>query len=562
MNPIPINQIPINPPRCSFKDFNSCNPTKFNGTEGATAMLQWFESMDSVFLNCDCPNELKVRYATSTLQKRALTWWNAEKRTLGEEATTALTWEQLKDAMTREFCPRNEIMKLEHEFWLLKQDSGENMAYNNRFHELSALVPEMVTPLSRGIEKYIGGLPMQIQDSVWSSKPASIAEAIRLSATLTDNHVKAGTLTRKGSKKEEKKSSTEPSKEVQAGPLIPFKKFNNKRKANHVNFAATQATPLQQVAHATQTNKKAYTGTAPLCPTCNFHHMPTFPCRVCSNYKRYGHFYTTCRLPKAPANQANIPRINAPNAPVVRSCYVCGDPGHFANTCALRVALTCFQVQALAVEASRQKRTSRLGRSQQKSIALAEPYLAGAEATALPRAVNEVSNSLVLALQQVVRTDGLIDGTIAIFDASDPTSFTIAYKNDYDQQLAASDSATNLERLHVHLHLFLGTYKEAKSVLQVWEFDQEHQRWLPVAELADPDDKGDRVYAHVWALNFRRPYVLVAVKTSNGIPIWQIAFKPNRNGSLSIEKVMPHCHDNEIFALLAFDAYYLYNSLF
>ncbi|KAD6453809.1 hypothetical protein E3N88_08515 [Mikania micrantha] len=337
LNPIPINQVPINPPRCSFKDFNSCNPTKFNGTEGATAMLQWFESMDSVFLNCECPNELKVRYATSTLQKRALTWWNAEKRTLGEEATTTLTWEQLKDAMTREFCPRNEIMKLEHEFWLLKQDSGENMAYNNRYHELSALVPEMVTPLSRAIEKYIGGLPMQIQDSVWSSKPASVAEAIRLSATLTDNHVKAGTLTRKGSKKEERKSSNEPSKEVQIGSSIPFKKHNNKRKANHMNFAATQATPIQQVAPATQV-KKVYTGSAPLCPTCNYHHMAVYPCRVCTNCKRYGHFFNTCRLPKATMNQATIPRITAPNAPpTVRVCYICGDPGHMANVCNLRV---------------------------------------------------------------------------------------------------------------------------------------------------------------------------------------------------------------------------------
>ncbi|KAL8263869.1 hypothetical protein R6Q59_021999 [Mikania micrantha] len=160
--------------------------------------------------------------------------------------------------------------------------------------------------------------------------------------------------------------------------------------------------------------------------------------------------------------------------------------------CMDQVALACFQVQALAVEASRQKRTSGPGRSQQKRQLLIKMIM--------------INNWQLQAEFQNV-----------------------------------TDSATNLERLHVHLHLFLGTYKEAKSVLQVlhwvWEFDQEHQRWLPVAELADPDDKGDRVYAHVWALNFRRPYVLVAVKTSNGIPIWQIAFKPNRNGSLSIEKM-------------------------
>ena len=46
--------------------------------------------------------------------------------------------------MTEEFCPRNEVKKLEVEFWDLKQDSGENLAYNNRFHELCYLVPHMV----------------------------------------------------------------------------------------------------------------------------------------------------------------------------------------------------------------------------------------------------------------------------------------------------------------------------------------------------------------------------------------------------------------------------------
>ncbi|KAI3810687.1 hypothetical protein L1987_20309 [Smallanthus sonchifolius] len=34
-----------NPSQCTFKHFNSCNPLKFYGTEGATGLLQWFESV-------------------------------------------------------------------------------------------------------------------------------------------------------------------------------------------------------------------------------------------------------------------------------------------------------------------------------------------------------------------------------------------------------------------------------------------------------------------------------------------------------------------------------------
>ncbi|KAI3829671.1 hypothetical protein L1987_03799 [Smallanthus sonchifolius] len=190
-----------NPSQCTFKHFNSCNPPKFYGTEGATGLLQWFKSIENTFLNSDCPDNLRVRHATSVLQKRALTWWNGEKRNRGVDVAMALPWDEVKRLMTEEFCPRNEVKKLEAEFWDLAQDSGENLAYTTRFHELSLLVPHMVTPLSRCIEKYIGGLPRQIQDTVLGRNPATLEDAIRLSATLTDNHVKARTLTKKGTKK-------------------------------------------------------------------------------------------------------------------------------------------------------------------------------------------------------------------------------------------------------------------------------------------------------------------------------------------------------------------------
>lgn len=42
------------------------------------------------------------------------------------------------------------------------------------------------------------------------------------------------------------------------------------------------------------------------------------------------------------------------------------------------------------------------------------------------------------------------------------------------------------------------------SFPQVWEFDQGHQRWLPVAELVLPEEKGDQVFAVAWAPNIGR----------------------------------------------------------
>ncbi|KAI3721176.1 hypothetical protein L2E82_32182 [Cichorium intybus] len=55
------------------------------------------------------------------------------------------------------------------------------------------------------------------------------------------------------------------------------------------------------------------------------------------------------------------------------------------------------------------------------------------------------------------------------------------------------------------------------QIHKVWEFDQDHQRWLPVAELADNDNKGDQVFSVAWAPNIGRPFELMAVETSKGI---------------------------------------------
>ncbi|XP_058224641.1 protein SEH1 [Rhododendron vialii] len=72
---------------------------------------------------------------------------------------------------------------------------------------------------------------------------------------------------------------------------------------------------------------------------------------------------------------------------------------------------------------------------------------------------------------------------------------------------------------------------------KVWEFDQDHQRWLPVAELALPEEKGDPVYAVAWAPNIGRPYEVIATATHKGIAIWHLGLNPDLDGRLSVEKV-------------------------
>ncbi|KAL3362413.1 hypothetical protein AABB24_015016 [Solanum stoloniferum] len=85
---------------------------------------------------------------------------------------------------------------------------------------------------------------------------------------------------------------------------------------------------------------------------------------------------------------------------------------------------------------------------------------------------------------------------------------------------------------------------------KVWEFDQDHQRWLPVAELALPADKADPVSTVAWAPNIGRPYELIAVATCKEIALWHVGSNPDSDGRLSVEKVaMLSTHDSEVWQM-------------
>ncbi|GJT90616.1 reverse transcriptase domain-containing protein [Tanacetum coccineum] len=50
--------------KCSYKEFMSCQPFNFKGTEGAVGLIRWFERTESVFLRSNCTEDCKVKFAT------------------------------------------------------------------------------------------------------------------------------------------------------------------------------------------------------------------------------------------------------------------------------------------------------------------------------------------------------------------------------------------------------------------------------------------------------------------------------------------------------------------
>ncbi|MDV3194617.1 MAG: retrotransposon gag domain-containing protein [Candidatus Phytoplasma australasiaticum] len=122
----------------------------------------------------NCSNENRVRYSTHLFRGKALTWWNSELQNRGREAAMGMSWADLRALMLEEFCPRNELKKLEAEFWDHTMQGSDLAAYTDRFHELARLCPQMVIPESRRIERFIYGLHPEVRRSLRGIDPPTI----------------------------------------------------------------------------------------------------------------------------------------------------------------------------------------------------------------------------------------------------------------------------------------------------------------------------------------------------------------------------------------------------
>ncbi|GJV47507.1 putative reverse transcriptase domain-containing protein [Tanacetum coccineum] len=98
---------------CSYKEFMSCQPFNFNGTEGAIGLICWFEWTELVFSHSNCAEKNKVKFAISTLTEGALFWWNSFAQPIGIEEAYKVTWIEIKRLLIKKYCPQTEIKKME-----------------------------------------------------------------------------------------------------------------------------------------------------------------------------------------------------------------------------------------------------------------------------------------------------------------------------------------------------------------------------------------------------------------------------------------------------------------
>nr|GEW28218.1 reverse transcriptase domain-containing protein [Tanacetum cinerariifolium] len=89
--------------RCSYKEFMSCQPFNFKGSEGAVRLIRWFERTESVFSRSNCIEECKVKFATGTLTEEALSWWNSFAQPIGIEEAYKIIRSEFKKPGSRKF---------------------------------------------------------------------------------------------------------------------------------------------------------------------------------------------------------------------------------------------------------------------------------------------------------------------------------------------------------------------------------------------------------------------------------------------------------------------------
>nr|GEZ38343.1 reverse transcriptase domain-containing protein [Tanacetum cinerariifolium] len=87
--------------KCSYKEFMSYQPFNFKGSEGAVGLICWFERTESLFSGSNCTEDCKVKFATGTLIKEALSWWNSFAQPIVIEEAYKITWVEFKKLLIK-----------------------------------------------------------------------------------------------------------------------------------------------------------------------------------------------------------------------------------------------------------------------------------------------------------------------------------------------------------------------------------------------------------------------------------------------------------------------------
>ncbi|GJZ16163.1 putative reverse transcriptase domain-containing protein, partial [Tanacetum coccineum] len=151
-------------------------------------------------------------------------------------------------------------------------------AYTQRFQELTMMCTKMVPEEEDRVEKFIGGLPDNIQGNVIAAEPTRLQDAVQIANNLMDKKLKGYAVKNTENKR----------------------RLNNNYGNNHGQQPSfkRQNTGGQNVVRAYvvgNNEKKEYEGTLPFYNKCKLHHEG--PCTArCEKCNKIGHLTRNCKV--------------------------------------------------------------------------------------------------------------------------------------------------------------------------------------------------------------------------------------------------------------------------
>ncbi|GJX73683.1 putative reverse transcriptase domain-containing protein [Tanacetum coccineum] len=231
--------------------------------------------------------------------------------TMDLETVNRMPWTEMKQLMTAEFYPIEEIQRMEHELWNLKVKEYNIVAYTQRLNELALMCPRMVESESVKVDAYIRGLSKNIKGEVTSFRPANLNKVVHMAYKLMEQKSQA---------KDER---------IIEGKKRNWENFqsgNSSGKSNHKDNSCQSSQNNQKQGNVramttAPTEKKVSFRSLPVCERCFTRHNG--PCTIkCHKCGKIEHKSRYCKE-KSVATGAN--------AQPVWTCYDCREQGHTRN---------------------------------------------------------------------------------------------------------------------------------------------------------------------------------------------------------------------------------------
>ncbi|GKC00635.1 hypothetical protein Tco_0986771 [Tanacetum coccineum] len=165
---------------------------------------------------------------------------------------------------------------MKQELWILTLKGDDIKAYNNRFHELALMCPDLVPNEKKKVKRYIRGFPERIKGNIISSKPTTLHEAINMARDLVEQAVQG--------------------------------------KAARETAWAYAATPAEG---------RVYPGNLPKCNRCNLHHHGPCPLK-CRRCQMMGHLEKDYRAWLQGAGDNSLQNV---------TCFGYDEKVHYKNKC-------------------------------------------------------------------------------------------------------------------------------------------------------------------------------------------------------------------------------------